>query len=67
MLRRVALVITEVSEELRASIIRVTTIGLMMEALNSSEKSVLTRTTRRNISEAAVLQVLLTPKYIGIS
>jgi hypothetical protein len=53
MLCRVALVRTEVSEELRASIIMVTTIcelgtilvTLMMEALSSSETSVLTRAT----------------------
>jgi hypothetical protein len=64
-----ALVRTDVSEELRASFIRVTRIGelgktlaaasvvpsspilvtLMKEALSSSETSVLTRATRRNI------------------
>jgi hypothetical protein len=77
MLRRVALVRTDVSEELSASFIRVTRIGelgrtlavtvrrclatanvvpsspilvtLMKEALSSSEMSVLTRATRRNI------------------
>jgi hypothetical protein len=82
MLRRVSLIRTDVSEELSASIIRVTRIGelettlavtsnrhtlrrkvasygyvpsspilitLMMEALSSSETSVLTRATRRNI------------------
>jgi hypothetical protein len=58
MLRRVALVRTDVSEKLSASIIRVTRIGelgklavpsspilvtLMMEALGSSETSILTR------------------------
>jgi hypothetical protein len=85
MLRRVALVRTDVSEELDASI-RVTRIGelgttlaatsnlrsvrrlvvtasvvpsspilvTLMEALNSSETSVLTRATRRNIFAACV-------------
>jgi hypothetical protein len=63
MLRRVALVRTDVLEELSASIIKVTRIRelvtanvvpsspilvtLMMEALSSSETSVLTRATRR--------------------
>jgi hypothetical protein len=53
MLRHVALVRTDDSEELSASIVRAERIGspilvtLMMEALNSSEKSVLTRATRR--------------------
>jgi hypothetical protein len=83
MLRRVALVRTDVSEELSASFIRVTRIGelvtmlavtnngrklrrsiwflvvpsspilvtLMNEALSSSETSVLTRASRRKISE----------------
>jgi coenzyme F420-reducing hydrogenase delta subunit len=56
MLRRVALVRIDISEELSASIIRVSRIGrlgttLIMEALSSSETSVLTRGTRRNIPE----------------
>jgi hypothetical protein len=56
-LLRVALVITDVSEGLGASIIRVTRIyvTLMMEALSSSETSVLTRVTRSYIPEDCIL------------
>jgi hypothetical protein len=62
MLRRVVLVIAEVSEVRSASIIRVTRVGelgttLIMEALSSSETSVLTRVTQRNIPEDGILHV----------
>jgi hypothetical protein len=52
MLCRAALVRTDVSEELSASFIRVTR---MKEALGSSETSVLTRATQRNIPEDTIL------------
>jgi hypothetical protein len=89
MLRRVALVRTDVSEELNASIIKVTRIDelgttlvvclvtakvvpsslvlvtLMMEALSSSETSVLTRATRRNKSEHVNLQLVVVSVFTG--
>jgi hypothetical protein len=57
MLRRVALVTTDVSEELvAANVVPCSPIlvTLMMEALRSSETSVLTKPTRRNIPEDVI-------------
>jgi hypothetical protein len=63
MLRRVAFVRTDVSEELSASFITASfvpssliLVNLMKEALSYSETSVLTRTTRCNIPEDAILR-----------
>jgi hypothetical protein len=62
MLRRVALVRTDVSEELRRLLVTANIVlsspilvTLMKEAQNSSEMSVLTRATRRNIPDDSIL------------
>jgi hypothetical protein len=60
MLRRVALVKTDVSEKLSATIIT-----LMMESLSSSETSVLTRATQRNIPEDGILKDVSLVKSSG--
>jgi hypothetical protein len=74
MLCRVALVRADVSEELSGSFIRVTRIGVgimlavtsnrhtLLRKLSSSETSVLTRATRRNIPEDATVQVHFLPE-----
>jgi hypothetical protein len=54
MLGRVAFVRTDISEKLGAFFIKVT---LMKEALSSSEMSVITRVTPRNIPEDAIINM----------
>jgi hypothetical protein len=57
MLRSEALVRIDVSEERNASIITIILVHLMMGAIRSSEISVLTRVTLRNITEDDILQI----------
>jgi hypothetical protein len=82
MLRHVALVITDVSEEFSSSNNRVTIMGatdaryefhsslilvtLMMEAQSSSETSVLTRATQCNMSEDDILLRLFACLFGGV-
>jgi hypothetical protein len=67
MLRRVAIVRFDVSEELSTSYIVVPSSSilftLMKEALSSSETSVLTRATRRYIPEDTILQSMESPGF----
>jgi hypothetical protein len=65
MLHRVVLVRIDVSEELTASVVPSSPIlvTLMKEALSSSETSVVTRATRRTITEDAILQTV--SRYSG--
>jgi hypothetical protein len=67
MLHHVALVRTDVSEELNAAKVvpgSPILITLMMGALSSSETSVLTRATRRNIPEDAILDLISYEKWL---
>jgi hypothetical protein len=68
MLRRVALVRTDDSEELSSQRESVASspilVTLMKEALSSSETSVLTRATRRDIPEDAILRI--GPRFIDL-
>jgi hypothetical protein len=74
MLRGVVLVITDVSEELSASFIRVTRVGELgtilavtstRRTLRRNTKLVLTRATRRNITEDAILHIHVAMLCIG--
>jgi hypothetical protein len=63
MLRRVALLRTDVSEALAVASSPIT-VTLMMEALSSSETSILTRATQRNIPEDAILCMIVDRTWV---
>jgi hypothetical protein len=70
MLRRVALVRTDVLEGLSASIIRVTKIGALgttLAVISNGRTRALTRATRRNIPEDDILQYECESEYKSLT